>query len=145
MYNDILDAVVGRLRELFGDEYGICTEPAGQGTSGPCFFVQLQESAEKPMVGPRYFRKTEILIRYQPEETPQTFREMNRAAEILMDGLEYISLADGSLLRGTGRSALPDPERRQLIFRVSYNLFVIKARQEETTMETIEIEKGMVK
>ena len=39
MYNDILDAVVGRLRELFGDEYGICTEPAGQGTSGPCFFV----------------------------------------------------------------------------------------------------------
>ena len=106
MYNDILDAVVGRLRELFGDEYGICTEPAGQGTSGPCFFVQLQESAEKPMVGPRYFRKTEILIRYQPEETPQTFREMNRAAEILMDGLEYISLADGSLLRGTGRSVL---------------------------------------
>ena len=145
MYNDILDAVVGRLRELFGDEYGICTEPAEQGTNGPCFFVQLQESTEKPMIGPRYFRKTEILIRYQPEETPGIVREMNRAAEVLMNGMESVALADDSRLRGTGRSALPDLERMQLIFRVSYNLFVIKTRQEETTMETIEIEKGMVK
>ena len=70
---------------------------------------------------------------------------MNRAAEVLMNGMESVALADGSRLRGTGRSALPDLERRQLIFRVSYNLFVIKTRQEETTMETIEIEKGMVK
>ncbi len=145
MYNDILDAVVRRLKELFGEDCGIFTEPVGQGTNGPCFFVCLQESTEKNMVGLRHFRKTEVLIRYLPQETPQTLREMNQAAEILMDGMEYITLTDGSLLRGTGLSAKTDPETRALTFRVSYNMFVIKAGQEETTMETIEIEKGMVK
>ena len=160
MYNDILAAVVRRLKELFGEDCGIFTEPVGQGTNGPCFFVCLQESTEKSMVGLRHFRKTEVLIRYLPQETPQTLREMNQAAEILMDGMEYITLTDGSRLRGTGRSIRPDlderlrgtglsaktdPETRALTFRVSYNMFVIKAGQEETTMETIEIEKGMVK
>ena len=70
---------------------------------------------------------------------------MNRAAELLMDGMEYITLADGSQLRGTGRSIRPDLDERLLTFLVSYGMFVVKARQEETTMESIEIEKGMVK
>lgn len=59
--------------------------------------------------------------------------------------MEYITLADGSQLRGTGRSIRPDLDERLLTFLVSYGMFVVKARQEETTMESIEIEKGMVK
>lgn len=145
MYNDILDAITRRLNELFGDDYEIYTDPVMQGLKEPCFFVQLLEPTEKPMVGQRYFRETNFVIQYLPGEPAETLREMNQAAEILMDGLEYITLADGSLLRGTDRSARPDLEDGILTFFVSYNLYIIKDKKEEDTMETIEIEKGMVK
>ena len=91
------------------------------------------------MIGQRYFRETAVAIQYFPQEMPQTLREMNRVAEILMDGMEYIALADGSLLRGTGRSALPDPEERVLTFMVSYNMFIVKQKERETAMETIDV------
>ena len=123
MYNDILDAVTRRLNELFGDDYEIYTDPVKQGLTEPCFFVQILEPTEKPMIGCRYYRETGFVIQYLPKETPQTLREMNRAAELLM----------------------PDLDERLLTFLVSYGMFVVKSRQEETTMETIEIEKGMVK
>ena len=145
MYNDILDAGTRKLNELFGDDYEIYTDPVKQGLTEPCFFVQILEPTEKPMIGCRYYRETGFIIQYLPKETPQTLREMNRAAELLMDGMEYITLADGSQLRGTGRSIRPDLDERLLTFLVSYGMFVVKARQEETTMESIEIEKGMVK
>ncbi len=145
MYNDILDAITRRLNELFGDGYEIYTDPVRQGIKEPCFFVQLLEPTEKPMVGQRYFRETGIAIQYLPGETTEILREMNRATELLMDGMEYITLADGSLLRGTARSARPDLEDGVLTFFVSYNLYIIKDKKKEDTMETIEIEKGMVK
>lgn len=145
MYNDILDAITRRLNELFGDGYEIYTDPVKQVLREPCFFVQLLEPAEKPVVGRRYFRETGIAIQYLPGEPAQILREMNRATEILMNGMESITLADGSLLRGTGRSARPDLEEGVLTFFVSYNLYIIKEKKREDPMETIEIEKGMVK
>ena len=51
MYNDILDAVTRRLNELFGDDYEIYTDPVKQGLTEPCFFVQILEPTEKPMIG----------------------------------------------------------------------------------------------
>lgn len=145
MYNDILDAITRRLNELFGDGCEIYTDPVKQGLKEPCFFVQFLEPTEKPMIGQRYFRETGIVIQYLPGEPAQLLREMNRATELLMDGMEYITLADGSLLRGTGKSARPDLEDGVLTFFVSYNLYIIKAKQETDTMETIEIMKGTVK
>lgn len=145
MYNDILDAITRRLNELFGDGCEIYTDPVKQGLKEPCFFVQFLEPTEKPMMGQRYFRETGIVIQYLPGEPAQLLRGMNWATEILMDGMEYITLADGSRLRGTGRSARPNLEDGVLTFFVSYNLYIIKTKQEADTMETIEIEKGMVK
>ena len=36
------------------------------------------------MIGCRYYRETGFINQYLPKETPQTLREMNRAAELLM-------------------------------------------------------------
>lgn len=144
MYNDILDAITRRLDELFGG-CEIYTDPVKQGLKEPCFFVQFLEPTEKPMIGPRYFRETGIAIQYLPKETSQTMREMNRVAELLMDGMEYITLADGSLLRGTGRSARPDLEERVLTFIVSYNMFVVKQKEREAAMEAIDVNETMEK
>lgn len=136
MLNDIMDAVTRRLNELFGDAYEIYTDAVEQGLKEPCFFVQFMEPSEKPMIGQRYYRDTAMYIQYLPGEVPQPSRELNRAADILMDGVEYITLADGSLLRGTGRSHRI--EDSILTFFVSYNMFVIKKRPQEASMEGLE-------
>lgn len=138
MLNDILDGVTQRINELFGDDYEIYTDEVQQGLKEPCFFVQFMEPAEKPMIGQRYFRQTYMYIQYMPGEVLQPNRELNRVADVLMDGMEYITLADGSLLRGTGRS-----HRREdgiLTFFVSYNLFILKIKSQEESMEGLENE-----
>ena len=60
MLNEIMDAVTGRLYELFGDGYTIYTDRVKQGLEEPCFFVQFLEPSEKPMIGRRYFRRTDM-------------------------------------------------------------------------------------
>jgi hypothetical protein len=135
MLNDIMDAVTRRLNELFGDGYEIYTDAVEQGLKEPCFFVQFLEPSEKPMIGQRYYRQTDMCIQYMAGDIPQLSRELNRAAEILMDGMEYITRSDGSLLRGTGRSVRLDMEGKVLSFFVSFNMFVLKMKPEREPME----------
>lgn len=136
MLNDIMDAVTRRLDELFGDGYEIYTDEVGQGLEEPCFFVQFLEPSEKPMIGPRYYRQAAMCIQYMPGDVPQLSREMNRVADILTDGLEYINLADGGLLRGSGRSHRA--AEGTLSFFVSYNLFLVKAQAQEEPMVSLQ-------
>ena len=136
MLNDIMDAVTRRLNELFGDGYEIYTDAVGQGLTEPCFFVRFLEPSEKPMVGRRYYRETAMCIQHLPGDTVQPSRELNRVADILMDGLEYITLGDGSLLRGHGRSHRT--EDGVLTFFVSYNMFIMKPEPQEEPMEGLE-------
>ena len=143
MLNDIMDAVTRRLNELFGDGYEIYTDAVEQGLKEPCFFVQFLEPSEKPMIGRRYYRETAMCIQHLPGDTVQPSRELNRVADILMDGMEYVTLANGDLLRGTGRSHRT--EDGVLSFLVSYNMFVLKQPAGEDPMESIEFEKVMVK
>lgn len=145
MLNEVMDAVTRRLYELFGDDYEIYTDAVEQGLKEPCFFVQFLEPSEKPMIGRRYFRQMDLCIQYLPGEIPEASRELNRVTELLMDGMEYITLADGSRLRGTERRVRPDLEEKILTFFVHYSLFVLKEQKTGEVMETMEIEKGMVK
>lgn len=138
MLNDIMDAVTRRLNELFGDGYEIYTDAVEQGLKEPCFFVQFLEPSEKPMIGQRYYRQTDMCIQYMAGDIPQLSRELNRAAEILMDGMEYITRSDGSLLRGTGRSVRMDMEGKVLSFFVSFNMFVLKMKPEREPMEGLQ-------
>lgn len=142
MLNDIMDAVTRRLDELFGEGYEIYADVVKQGLKEPCFFVQLLEPSEKQVTGQRYYRKTGLCIQYFPRSTKEILRELNLVNDILMDGMEHITLADGSLLRGTGMSARPDMEQRVLSFFVSYNMFLLKPKEQEDTMDDIVV-KGV--
>ena len=135
MLNEIMNAVTRRLDELFGDGYTIYTDGVEQGLKEPCFFVQFLEPSEKPMIGRRYFRQTDMCIQYMPGDIPQIAMELNRVSDILMDGMEYITLSDSNLLRGTGRSHRS--ESGVLSFFVSYNMFVVKGQPQEESMEEL--------
>lgn len=137
MITGILDAVTRRLSEIFDDKYAIYTDEVKQGLEEPCFFVMFLEPSEKLMIGQRYFLQNGMVIQFIPDESEQVSKDVYEVAEVLMDGMEYITLSGGDLLRGTGR-------RWQVVdgvlhFFVNYNLFVRRKEGQQEPMEEIEV------
>lgn len=138
MLNDILTGVNAKLKELFGEDTVIYTDAVEQGLKEPCFFVGFLEPSEKTVIGRRYFRNTGMYIQYLPGSPAQINRELYQVSDILMDGMETITLRNGDILRGTGVSS--KVSEGVLNFFVNYNLFVIKPAEESPDMEAIEAE-----
>ena len=144
MLNDILDGITRKIYELFGDGYEIYLDPVRQGLKEPCFFVQVLEPTERQIVGRRYYLEMPVAIQYLPGKREDLVKDMNRVAETLFSGTEYITLSDGSLIRGRDRSARQDLEQEVLRFLVSYRLTVLRKVQETEAMENVILEKGLV-
>jgi hypothetical protein len=136
MYNDIMDAVTRKLDTLF-PETTVYTSKVDQGLIEPCFFVGFLEPSEKALLGQRYFRSTGMYVQYMPEEMEQPARELNRVLEILMESMEYLSLADGSLMRGTRRSGVS--RDGVLSFFVNYDRFGLRTGKTEEAMDNITV------
>lgn len=85
-----------------------------------------------------------VAIQYLPGKREDLVKDMNRVAETLFSGTEYITLSDGSLIRGRDRSARQDLEQEVLTFLVSYRLTVLRKVQETEAMENVILEKGLV-
>ena len=136
MYNDIMDAVTRKLDTLF-PEITVYTSGVEQGLIEPCFFVGFLEPSEKPLLGHRYFRSTGMYVQYMPGEMEQPVRELNRVLDILMESMEYLSLADGSLTRGTRRSGVS--RDGVLSFFVNYDRFGLRSGKMEESMEDITV------
>ena len=134
MYNEIMDAVTRKLDTLF-PEMTVYTSKVEQGLKEPCFFVGFLDPSEKPLLGTRYFRSTGIYIQYLPEEGEQRTRELNSVLGVLMESMEYLSLADGTLIRGTKRSG--EFKEKVLTFFVNYDRFGRKAGKEMESMNQI--------
>lgn len=140
MQNEIMDAVTRRLDELFGDGCKIYTDNVEQGLETPCFFVGFLKTDVKQMLGRRSQRTYDMRIQYIPEEK-QPSRELNGISEQLMEGMEYIALSDGSLMRGTGRSS--EISEGMLTFLVSFSGFFIRQEEPVESMMDLDV-KGAV-
>lgn len=139
MYNEIMDAVTRQLSVLFPPEagYTIYTDAVEQGLSEPCFFVQFLEPSEKPMIGPRYYRKNAMCIQFLPGDIVKPSRELNRVLDTLMDQMHRIELKNGRKINGTDRSGRIDDG--VLTFLVQYNTFDARVIIEEDAMSEIEV------
>ena len=137
MYNDIMDAVTRKLDEVFPGT-AIYTDDVEQGLEMPCFFVGFLEPSEKPMIGERYYRNTGMHIQYHPGDMErQPSRRLNQVLDSLMREMEVIPMLDGKLIRGTGRSGRI--EDGVLTFFIQYNMFLVKDKAEEDTMDDLMI------
>lgn len=138
--NEILNAIVSRLSEIY-PECAIYTNSSKQEMKEPRFFVNLLEQSRKPMLGRRSFQQNQFCIQYFPAaEEGKTI--LYDVLSTLLDRMEYITLEDGSLLRGSNRSGRE--EDGILNFFVSYNLFVISEVEATETMEEIEVKGGVI-
>jgi len=134
VYNEIMDAVTRKLDTLF-PEMTVYTSKVEQGLKEPCFFVGFLDPSEKPLLGTRYFRSTGIYIQYLPEEGEQRTRELNSVLGVLMESMEYLSLADGTLIRGTKRSG--EFKEKVLTFFVNYDRFGRRTGKDMESMNQI--------
>lgn len=136
MYNEMMNAVKKKLGELF-PESEIGSKPLGEGMDKPYFEAGLLETSEKPVNGQRYFRSISMYVNYYQPDEEQPSADYYLVLETLMDELEYISLEDGSLIRGSSRKG--KNEGGILNFLVDYHVYIVKTREPEESMEEIKL------
>lgn len=134
--NSIIDAISVKLFETFGHEYTIYKENVEQGLKEPCFFIDIVSVDRKQIIGNRYYSNNAFDICYFPigEEKKA---DMLDVANVLYDDLEYVSLANGDLLKGTKMNA--EIVDGILHFFVSYNLILQKETELAEDMEFLDV------
>ncbi|MDR0925098.1 MAG: hypothetical protein LBN31_12205 [Hungatella sp.] len=136
MYNEIMEGVLKRLKELF-PEARISTFPLGEGIAEPYFEVGFLETSEKPVNGQRYFRSVSVYVKYYCQDSEQRLKDRNLVLDVLMDKLEYITLEDGCFIRGSSRKG--KYEEAALNFLVDYQVHILKTEEPQESMEDIKI------
>lgn len=135
MVSKIISGIAGKLNAAFGENYRIYRNDVEQGLQEPCFFIVPLSPTRQQVLGRRYRQDNPFDIHYFPSQSEQMQSEMDRTADQLFETLEYITLEDGDLLRGTGmRYEIID---NVLHFFVDFNLYLFR-QEEKENMETLE-------
>lgn len=135
MLNSIVDGISMKLNSIFGDSYKVTAENVAQGLQPHSFFIKPLPVTHKPLLGKRAQRTYSFVITYFPDTANTEMNaEMMEVAEKLLDGLEYITLLNGEVIRG--HELEPEIVDDVLHFSVKYIVFINKAVREES-METL--------
>ncbi len=135
MLNIIIDAVSAKIKAELGESFTIYKEPQEQGFLTPCFFIGLKASAQKKMIGKRYFLERQFDIEYHPGSVNKN-AEIHDMIDRLNHILEYVE-PEGEVLRGTKMNC--EIKDNILHFYVNYNSYVYKQTEAEEVMESAEV------
>lgn len=138
MLNEIIKGVSMALNTTFGDNYRSYQNDVKQGLKPPCFFIAALKPSLSPLVGRRYMSHNPLDVRFHPKNGGDN-AELFRVAGEMMGALEYITLPNGDVIRGTNREF--EVVDGVLHFFVTYSTPLIKDT-EETPMETLETYVG---
>lgn len=136
MILDITDGISIKLNELFGDGYNTYTENVKQGLQEPCFFIKPLKVNTNQFLGNRKERRYPFDIAYFTEGGNE---EMMSVGEQMLDGLEYITLTNGDIVRCL--SSDMDIVDDVLHVSVTYSVMLNSIAREEA-MDAIETNIG---
>lgn len=139
MVNNLIDGISIKLNQVFGDDKKIYSETVKQGLKEPCFFIAVLNPSQEKMIKGRYFRQHPFDVHYFPSKDGGN-KEIQSVASQLLDGLEYITLANGDLVRGTNMNY--EVVDGVLHFFVQYNMYIKKIEVSDD-METLTIETDL--
>ena len=105
MIKEIIESITSALDTLTEGTCEIYTEDVEQGLEEPCFFVRQLEVANNRCLGNRVKRKYPFDIIYFPSDSDAKKYEMYEMEDLLQDGMEYITLANGNMLRASDISS----------------------------------------
>lgn len=103
MLNDIVKGVAKQLGAVFGEGYRVYQNDVKQGLQEPCFFIAVLNPSLEPLLGSRRMKRVPLDVHYFPED-PGNNADLAETGDSLLEALEYITLPDGNLLRGTDMS-----------------------------------------
>ena len=132
MVNDIITGVSEKLKEAFGDGYGIHTENESHDYKEPYFYVACVTSVDKPMLGARHTRTHSFSVKYAPKSKTGPQAECNDISDDLYTTLQYITVG-GVLTRGTNMNCRFD--EGMLEFSVDYDVIVQEVDDSEMMEE----------
>lgn len=131
MLNSIVDGISMKLNIIFGDSHKATAENVEQGLQPHSFFIKPLPVTHKPLLGNRAQRTYPFVISYFPDTASMEMNaEMMDVAEKLLDGLEYITLQNGDVIRG--HELEPEIVDDVLHFSVKYIVFITKAEQRDS-------------
>lgn len=134
MIQEILNAVTAKLDDLFDFENNF-TDEVPQGTSLPYTFTTITPSPLVKRAGDRYEQSVTVSVIAEIENTPTMFDDLRDMATKLEDGLEYLTLSDGSKMRGDNFHT--NTSTGILDFNVDYSYFIRKIKDKDETMDTV--------
>lgn len=135
--NDIIDGVSIKLNTI-EENFDIYTNSVKQGLKMSCFFIKELPSSKRRLIGNRFENELNLAIHTMLED--ENMEKLNDIADKLY-GLEYITLLNGDILRGTDmKTELSDGV---LIFLITYKYFSYQDQKQEDEMKDIKIEGGI--
>ncbi|OPX43825.1 hypothetical protein CLHUN_23060 [Ruminiclostridium hungatei] len=139
MVNVFIDAIALKINAELGEGFTIYKEVQEQGFDLPCFFIFLNTSKQKKMIGKRYFREQQFVIEYHPG-TGGKKAQINAMIPRLNTALEYVA-AEGDMFTGSKMSCEVIGE--VLHFYVNYNYHVYEPANALETMEDVELDSRL--
>ena len=133
MYQAVVDGVVKKLNKQF-PKIKTVVAPCEQELETPYFEVGISEAMEKPVNGPRYLRSIHVFVDYHLKSGQSSLRYYQILSD-LMNQMELLTLADGTLLKGSSREM--SLEKKCFKFLVVYQKYFIKDQKKEDLMEEI--------
>ncbi len=134
----IVDGVVRKIADEFGDDYRIYTETVEQGLQEPCFIVSVKDSKMAHIRGERHSFVVRLQVTYFPKG------DEKKAECLAVSGRMYAVLGvipvEESPLRGSGRSYTIDDDLLHFSVSYEYQFFVSDRREESDLMGSLEME-----
>ena len=138
LIKEIINGISKKIYGFYEGLYDIYVEDVEQGLEVPCFMINLISSNIRMILKPRYMFESVFDVIYFGEGYKDC---MDRGSE-LYDILEYITINDKDLIRGTKMNM--DIIKNILHFRVNYNLILQNKPDIIDMMEDHQINIGVV-
>ena len=138
LIKEIINGISQKIYSFYEGLYDIYVEEVEQGLQMPCFMINLISSDIRMILKPRYKFESVFDVIYFGEGYKDC---MDRGSE-LYDILEYITINDKDLIRGTKMNMYII--KNILHFRVNYNLILQNKPDIIDMMEEHQINIGVV-
>ncbi len=139
MVNDITNGISIKLNSIHGDGHKIYDSNIRQELEPPCFFIKLIKVINTPFLGSRKKREYLFDVHYFLANDADT-EYMNAVGDTLMEGLEYITLTNGDILRGKDMSY--EVIDGVLHFNITYQVVLINMEKDDP-MDQYGLEVGI--
>lgn len=135
---ELLQPIIDRLVEVFGEEIPIYTDKQEQGVLTPCFFVRIIQTELVGQFDNMYWLNNFVSITYM-NDTDDMY-DLERIRFAMLTGLEQVNTSKGVM----GRNLQAKVHGTDIVFTANYNLRIERVKIPDPVMERLK-QEGRIK